>query len=675
MVPEVVPITDMTDTSSLQELELLFSPMFDEYFHGDNQAISSSPAFTDKHQQQDTTSSTSTTVDVDLPQMDVYTTLVPTNPTITVNANGNNNQVVNAHFDEDEFINRFGTPLFEVAESSSHNSVCLDLPPLGGVTSWELLSFLLSLGFSLSINMSLHSFTDDEYEPDDNGITLISRLDVSNPLHLHPNDSAALTVFDALVELPRCTCHATEDFKKHNQLMKLMKFLMGLDDAYMQIRSLILSRETLLDVRCAYSIIYSEESDKHSFALREATSDGSWIKVQKKGWVPTFITSPPIVIAVLGLTELFLVLVLVPPRGDRRPNGGSAVISKLISLIKENYGNVVGKGVHVNMAGTVRVHKYVVVGPVDTNPVVLLHGTDISKLQSKSRASTDTRIRRVQKEAKESKPKPETAVKSIGSNSSNADIVFLQLRGLAHSIYEVVKPRCICRLWFLKFMGYSVGNSHSQFTTLCLRVKNLDSHRRGLIAHRDGLDTIAIKEVCAIAVPSIFIFKDSQLTGPELIREMTEKIVLIKNRLLTARSRQKSYADRRTKLLEFEVDDMVLLKVSSWKGAMPYTLELPEELKGIHSTFHVLNLKKCLAEGDIVVLINEIQLDDKLHVIEEPVEVIDREVKQLKQSQIPIVKVHWNSQRGPKFTWERVEQIKKKYAHPFTSKDEVRKSG
>ncbi|GKE32943.1 putative reverse transcriptase domain-containing protein [Tanacetum coccineum] len=174
----------------------------------------------------------------------------------------------------------------------------------------------------------------------------------------------------------------------------------------------------------------------------------------------------------------------------------------------------------------------------------------------------------------------------------------------------------------------------------------------------------------------------------------------IKNRLLTARSRQKSYADRRTKPLEFEVGDMVLLKVSSWKGAVrfgkrgklsprcigpfkilarvghvAYTLELPEELKGIHSTFHVSNLKRCLAEGDIVVLMDEIQLDDKLHMIEEPVKVVDREVKRLKQSRIPIVKVRWSSQRGPEFTWEREDQIQKKYPHPFTSKDEARKSG
>ncbi|GJZ90115.1 putative reverse transcriptase domain-containing protein, partial [Tanacetum coccineum] len=161
---------------------------------------------------------------------------------------------------------------------------------------------------------------------------------------------------------------------------------------------------------------------------------------------------------------------------------------------------------------------------------------------------------------------------------------------------------------------------------------------------------------------------DSQLTGPELIRDTTEKIVQIKNHLLTARSRQKSYEDKRTKPLEFEVGDMVLLKVSPWKGTVrfgkrgklspcyigpfkilarvglvAYTLELPEELKGIYSTFHVSKLKKCLAEGDIVVPMDEIQLDDKLHMIEEPLEVVDREVKRLKQSRIPIIKVRWNS--------------------------------
>ncbi|GJV53705.1 putative reverse transcriptase domain-containing protein [Tanacetum coccineum] len=152
--------------------------------------------------------------------------------------------------------------------------------------------------------------------------------------------------------------------------------------------------------------------------------------------------------------------------------------------------------------------------------------------------------------------------------------------------------------------------------------------------------------------------RDSQLTGPELIRDTTKKIVQIKNCLLTARSRKKSYEDRRTKPLEFEVGDMVLLKVSPWKGTVHF---------GRHR-------KLSPPEGDIVVLMDEIQLDDKLHTIEEPVKVVDREVKRLKQSRIPIIKVCWNSQRGPEFTWEREDQINKKYPHLFISKDKARKA-
>ncbi|GKC60867.1 putative reverse transcriptase domain-containing protein [Tanacetum coccineum] len=148
---------------------------------------------------------------------------------------------------------------------------------------------------------------------------------------------------------------------------------------------------------------------------------------------------------------------------------------------------------------------------------------------------------------------------------------------------------------------------------------------------------------------------DSQLTGPELIREMTEKIVQIKNRLLTAHSRQKSYADRRSKPLEFEVGDMVLLKILIRVGPVAYTLELPKELKEIHSTFHVSNLKKCLADENLIILLDEIQLDDKLHFIKEPIEI--------------------NSRSGPEFTWEREDQFRDKYPYLFMSNDEARKSG
>ncbi|GJS23077.1 hypothetical protein Tco_0451709 [Tanacetum coccineum] len=190
---------------------------------------------------------------------------------------------------------------------------------------------------------------------------------------------------------------------------------------------------------------------------------------------------------------------------------------------------------------------------------------------------------------------------------------------------------------------------------------------------------------------------DSQLTGPEMVRETTEKIVQIKNRLLTARSRQKSYADVRRKPMEFQVGDMVLLKVSPWKGVIrfgkrgklspryigpfkiierigpvAYKLELPDKLRGIHNTFHVSNLKKCLADENLVIPLEEIQLDDKLHFIEEPVEIMDREVKQLKQSRIPIVKVRWNSRRGPEYTWEREDFFKRNYPHLFSSDKKTR---
>ena len=100
-------------------------------------------------------------------------------------------------------------------------------------------------------------------------------------------------------------------------------------------------------------------------------------------------------------------------------------------------------------------------------------------------------------------------------------------------------------------------------------------------------------------------------------------------------------------------------------GPVAYRLELPQELSNVHSTFHVSNLKKCFSDESSVIPLEEIQLDDKLNFVEEPVEIMDREVKRLKQSRIPIVKVHWNSRRGPEFTWEREDQMRRKYPHLF----------
>ncbi|GKB52963.1 putative reverse transcriptase domain-containing protein, partial [Tanacetum coccineum] len=184
---------------------------------------------------------------------------------------------------------------------------------------------------------------------------------------------------------------------------------------------------------------------------------------------------------------------------------------------------------------------------------------------------------------------------------------------------------------------------------------------------------------------------ETQTLSLKLIQETTEKIFQIKQRMQASRDRQKSYADLKRKPMNFQVEDKVMLKVSPWKGVVrfgkrgklnpryvgpfkvlekvgevAYKLELPEELSRVHNTFHVSNLKKCYADEPLAISLDGLHFDDKLQFIKEPVEIMDREVKRLKQSRIPLVKVRWNSKRGPEFTWEREDQFKKKYPHLFT---------
>ncbi|GKG25111.1 hypothetical protein Tco_0395739, partial [Tanacetum coccineum] len=109
-----------------------------------------------------------------------------------------------------------------------------------------------------------------------------------------------------------------------------------------------------------------------------------------------------------------------------------------------------------------------------------------------------------------------------------------------------------------------------------------------------------------------------------------------------------------------------LFKVLEKVGEVAYKLELPQELSRVHNTFHESNLKKCHADEPLVVPLDGLQFDDKLQFVEDPVEILDREVKWLKRSRIALVKVRWNSKRGPEFTWERKDQFRKKYPYLFT---------
>ncbi|KAI3708785.1 hypothetical protein L2E82_38236 [Cichorium intybus] len=183
---------------------------------------------------------------------------------------------------------------------------------------------------------------------------------------------------------------------------------------------------------------------------------------------------------------------------------------------------------------------------------------------------------------------------------------------------------------------------------------------------------------------------EKPLAGPEIVAQTEEKIKLIRENLKVAQNRQKQYADKRVKPIEFQVGDMVMLKVSPWKGlirfgkkgkssprfigpfrisqrvgAVAYKLELPDELHGIHDVFHVSHLRKTLFDKSQQVPLAEIEVDDKLRYPEQPERVLDRKIRQLRNKKISTVKVLWHHHKGSDMTWETESEMREKYPQLF----------
>ncbi|GJX77356.1 putative reverse transcriptase domain-containing protein [Tanacetum coccineum] len=163
---------------------------------------------------------------------------------------------------------------------------------------------------------------------------------------------------------------------------------------------------------------------------------------------------------------------------------------------------------------------------------------------------------------------------------------------------------------------------------------------------------------------------ESQLIGPEIVQETTEKIVQIKERLKTARSRQKSYADKRRKPLEFQVGDRVLLKVSPWKGVVRFGKKgklAPRYVGPLEIVENAwLRALRRPSPARRHSSRDEIEIDENLRFVEEPIEIVERDVKKLKRRRIPLVKVRWNSRQGAEYTWEHEDQFRMKYPHLFS---------
>ncbi|GJW53245.1 hypothetical protein Tco_0097330 [Tanacetum coccineum] len=223
-----------------------------------------------------------------------------------------------------------------------------------------------------------------------------------------------------------------------------------------------------------------------------------------------------------------------------------------------------------------------------------------------------------------------------------------EFAALQKGLDEMTEHRSDGTLYWWYGMKKDIAEYVSKWLT-CLKVKAEHQRPSGLLQQPKILAEVG----------------EGQLIGPELVQETTEKISQIKDRLKAARNHKKSYTDKRRKPLEFSVGDYVLLKVSPWKGMVRFGKKekLAPRFVG---PFEIIE-KKCLADPILKVPLDEIQVDAKLNFMEEPVEILEKEFKTLKRSMIAIVKVRWNSKRGPDFTWEREDQMKLKDPHLFSN--------
>ena len=183
---------------------------------------------------------------------------------------------------------------------------------------------------------------------------------------------------------------------------------------------------------------------------------------------------------------------------------------------------------------------------------------------------------------------------------------------------------------------------------------------------------------------------EHKVIGPDIIKDTEEKVQVIRQRLKAASDRQKSYADLKRKDIEYEVGDKVFLKVSRWRkvlrfgkkgklsprfigpyevleriGPVAYRLTLPPELAKLHNVFHVSMLRKYRSDESHILPVQEIQVQEDLSYDEEPKAILDREVKQLWNKQVPLVKVFWKHHGREEATWEPEVTMRAQYPQLF----------